>query len=97
VNLLGRYTKAPVEVTPYTVLYTDDLDVGEVLGATSATVDGDALLTVVYAIYTNDPTNGPFAKVMLSGGTLGTKYTVTVTSTTTDGRVMTDTFTVTIK
>ncbi|MEJ0004371.1 MAG: hypothetical protein WDN30_14085 [Pararobbsia sp.] len=96
-NLIGNFTKAPGETTPYTVLYSDDLEAGDTVNAAAATVDGDALLIIDYVIFTNDPTLGPFAKVMLSGGTSGTKYTVTVTSKSVAGRVMIDTFTVTIR
>jgi hypothetical protein len=97
VNKLGRFNLAPGESTPYTIFYSDDLDSGEVVNATTATANGDGLLTIVYAIYTNDTLMGPYAKVMVTGGTPGAAYTVTVTSTTTDGRKMIDTFTVTIK
>lgn len=97
-NLLGKFNKAPAEITPYSILYADDLDAGELLGSTSAAVEGDGALTVVYAFFTNDPSLGPFVKTMLAGGTLGQKYTVTVASAVVgDGRVMVDTFVITIK
>lgn len=123
-NVLGRIDKAPAEVRSYTILYGDDMDVGDTLTATAATVtfkpapvmdnwcagpppgEGGAPvpppvsaspMTVVYAVYTNDPVLGPFMKVMLSGGATGDTWIVTVTSTTHAGEVLVDTFIVKIK
>jgi hypothetical protein len=91
---------APTEETPYTIDYSDDLDTGDALKATSATVTGpDSALTLVYAVYTEDGTNH-FAKVMLSASPaalIGTTYTVAVTTLSVAGRSMSDTFTVKIK
>jgi len=122
-NLLGILDKAVAEITPYTILYREDMDQGDTLVATSATVTVnpggnptfvpykwfdaeppappptpvEPTLVVNYAIYTNDPTHGPFTKIMLSGGTLGMSYSVVVTSNTNDGRVMVDKFTIKIR
>lgn len=37
-NILGRIDKAPAEVTPYTVLYAQDMDAGDTLTAVEASV-----------------------------------------------------------
>ena len=79
-NILGRFSMTQGEETPFTIDYSDDLEAGDTLTASSAAVDGDGLLTAVYAIYTNGVT--PYTKVMLAlapAGVTGTKYNVTVT------------------
>jgi hypothetical protein len=98
--MLARYGMAPTEETPFTIDYSADLDTGDALNATRATVTGpDTALTVVYAVYTENGTNH-FSKVMLaasSAALVGSAYTVTVTTNTVAGRQMVDTFTVKIR
>jgi hypothetical protein len=99
-TMLARYSIAPTEETPYTIDYCDDLDTGDALSATSATIAGpDTAVQLVYAIYTENGTSH-FAKVMLaasSAAVVGNSYTITVTTLTAAGRTMVDTFTVKIK
>lgn len=94
-NLIGKQFLAPGETDSFTVDYSDDWESGDTITSTAATTDGDAMLTVVYAIYTNGVC--PYVKVMLTGGTPGTRYTVTVTTKTQGGRTLIDQFYVTVK
>jgi hypothetical protein len=96
-SMLGRYTKATGETLSYSIDYSADLDTGDTLTGTSAAVTGtDTVMTVVSAVYIENGTTH-ISKVKLAGGTVGVKYTVTVTTTTQAGAVFVDTFTVTIK
>lgn len=96
-SVLGRYIKQPAEVETYSISYSDDLTSDDSLVSTTAVVTGaDAALTIDFAVIIESPPDHR-ARVKLSGGTVGVKYKVTVTTTTADGRVMQDEFYVTIK
>ena len=97
-NMIGRQTKAPGEQISWTIDYAADLVAGDALTGTTATVSGpDAAFTIVYAIFTDDGATTHIAKVMTAGGTNGATYTVTVTTTTRNGEILQDAFTVKIK
>lgn len=90
-SLLGVFLKQPAEVESYTITYEDDLTAGDNVVSASVTV-APAGLTVQT---TN--VDDPQVRIWLAGGTNGTTYKVTVTTTTADGRVLQDEFKVKVK
>ncbi|RQS39778.1 hypothetical protein [Burkholderia sp. Bp8990] len=93
---LGRFTKASGETLSYKVDYSADLDVGDTLIGTAASVAGDGALTVLGAVFIETGAIH-MASIMLAGGTVGTSYTITVTTRTQSGEVFVDTFVVAVK
>ena len=88
---LGNFNKQPVEVKDYDIDYTEWLTQGDsVQGATVVVVPTGL---TVDSIFTSDKT----VKLWLSGGTTGTQYKLTVTTTTEDGRVKEDEFKVRVR
>lgn len=90
-GLLGQFKKQPDEALDYDVDYTEWFS-NRTDTPASFQVTADAGITVV-----GSQRNGNVVKVILSGGTAGTKYKVTVKLTTTAGLVKEADFTVTIK
>ena len=89
--ILGKFKKQPGEVLDYDVSYEDFFsNRNDTLN--NATVVADAGITV-----DSVDLNGELVKVVLSGGTNGVTYKVTVTMTTTIGIVKEDEFQVTVK
>lgn len=89
--ILGSYVKQPADVLDYDVDYTDFLNGEDTLSTKTVTVSPTGL-TVDSSVIAGDR-----VKVWLSGGTNGITYKVTVTATTTDGRVKQDEFKVKVK
>jgi hypothetical protein len=90
--ILGRFTKQPTEVLDYDVDFSEWFaDRTDTLG--SFTVSATAGITVV-----SSSNIGNVVKVVLSGGTNGTKYQVTVRVTTTPNAYVREAdFVVTVK
>ncbi len=89
--ILGSYIKQPADVLDYDIDYMDFLSDGDSISAKSVAVSPNGLTIDSSAIF------GTRVKVWLSGGTNGITYKVTVTATTTDGRVKQDEFKVKVK
>lgn len=90
--VVGTFKKQPVEVLDYDIDFTTFLDGIDTLLSAIATVEPTGSLTI-----DSVSANGDRVKVWLSGGTDGLSYKVTVTATTTDGRVKQDEFKVRVK
>lgn len=87
---LGIFTKQPVEVIDYDINYEDWLTAGDsVESVVVAAPDGITIES------TN--INSPRVKIWVSGGTNSVSYKVTVTITTSDGRVKQDEFHIKVK
>lgn len=92
-SVLGNFIKQPAEVETYSIDYSDDLTENDAV-ASAVTAVAPVGLTVDY---TQAIPLEARVRVKLSGGTVGTKYKVTITTTTDDGRVLQDEFIVRIK
>jgi hypothetical protein len=90
-TLLGRFTKQSTETLDYDVDFTDWFE-GRTSTPVSFTVTAEAGITVV-----SSARSGNVVKVVLSGGTNGGKYKITVRLTTSDNLVKEADFTVRIK
>lgn len=90
-GLIGKHTKQPDEALDYDVDFTEWFS-NRTDTPASFVVVADAGITVVGSERT-----GNVVKVILSGGTSGTKYKITVRLTTTAGLVKEADFTVTVK
>lgn len=90
-SLLGTFLKQPAEVESYTITYEDDLTTGDNVASSVVTVS-PAGLTIQ-----SSNVDDPRVRIWLAGGTNGTTYKVTVTTTTADGRVLQDEFKVKVK
>jgi hypothetical protein len=91
VAILGKFQKQPSEILDYDVDYTDWF---------SNRVDTPASFTTVLETgitLAGSSRTGNVVKLILSGGTAGTKYKATVRLTTTAGLVKEADFTVTVK
>lgn len=90
-TILGRFTKQPAEILDYDVdfsdWFTNRLDT-----LASFTVTADAGITVV-----GSTRSGNVVKVILSGGTSGTKYKIQIQLTTSAGMVKEADFVVAVK
>lgn len=95
-SIIGNYTKQAGEIESYSVDYSQDLDDGDSITGATATIDQDQKLTLVYCTFISVP-GDQRARVMLSQGTDGVKYKVTVTATTQQGRKFEDEFYVKIR
>jgi len=89
--LLGKFFKQTNEILDYDVDFTDWFS-NRTDTPTSFTVIAEAGITIVTSART-----GLIVKVLLSGGTTGTKYKVTVRLTSTAWLVKEADFTVTVK
>ena len=89
--VLGRFVKQPSEVLDYDVDFSDWFD-GRADTPSSHTVIAETGITVVGSSRT-----GNVVKVVLSGGTAGTKYKITVRLTTNTFLVKEAEFVVAIK
>lgn len=78
---IAKFTKQPVEVQDYDLDFTDYLDYhGDTAASHTAVADAGITLT-------DSDLLGKLVKVWVSGGTDGQSYKITVTLTTTGGRV----------
>lgn len=89
--MLGNFTKQPVDVVDYDIDYSEWLTAGDNVQSTDVTVSPSGL--TVDSVFVNDPR----LKIWVSGGTNGTTYKITATTTTADGRVKQDEFRVKVK
>lgn len=89
--ILGSYDKQPVEVETYTINYSLDLNQGDRVTGSVATVEPNGL-TVGIATIENSR-----VRIRVSGGTNNVRYKVTTTTETLEGRVMQDEFFVKVK
>jgi hypothetical protein len=90
-TILGRFSKQPSEILDYDVDFTDWF-VGRTDTPVSFVVVAEAGITVVSSARTGD-----VVKVLLSGGTTGIKYKITVRLTTAAGLVKEADFTVNVR
>lgn len=81
---LATFSKQPNERESYTITYEDALTDGDNVISATALVE-PAGLTIDGIVVTD-----PVVKFWASGGTVDTRYKVTITATTEDGRVMED-------
>ena len=89
--ILGKFTKQPNEVLDYDVDYTDWF-AARTDAPSTYTVLADAGITVVGSART-----GNIIKIILAGGTTGTKYKIQTRLTTTASLVKEAEFTVAVK
>lgn len=89
--ILGNFTKQPVDVLDYDVDYSEWLSDNDNVQSAEISVTPTGL--TVDSHFVNDPR----VKINLSGGTDGVTYKVTVTATTTDGRIKQDEFKIKVK
>ncbi len=90
--ILGNFTKQPVDVVDYDIDYSEWLTNGDNLQSATLGVE-PATSLVIDSVFVNDPR----IKIWVSGGTNGVTYKLTVTATTTDGRVKQDEFRIKVK
>ena len=90
-TILGIFTKQPAEKESYSIDFSDDLEQTDGIASATTAVD-PAGLTLVSSLLV-----GNRVKVTVLGGTVATKYKLTVTATTDDGRILQDEFVVKIK
>ncbi len=88
---LGNFNKQPAEVVDYDIDYSEWLTAGDNVQSAAVVVSPAGL--TVESVFVNDPR----VKLWLSGGTDGQRYKLTVTTTTADGRVKQDEFSVRVK
>lgn len=81
-SILARFPKQPVDVLDYDINFTEWLDdKQDTIASVVATVEPTGLILEDTAF------NGGIVKVFTSGGTSGVTYKISVTITTTGGRV----------
>lgn len=89
--MLGKFKKQPGETLDYPVSYSDFFSTRSD-SVTSVAVTAEAGITLV-----SQATDGQVCKVVLSGGTDGATYKVTLRMTTTTGIIKEDEFRVSVK
>lgn len=89
--ILATYTKQPADVLDYDVEYSDFMGGIDALSSKTVTATPTGINVDSSSIV------GTRVKVWLSGGTNGVTYKITVTATTSDGRVKQDEFKVKVK
>ena len=90
--LIGAHEKTPVEVKDYDILLGDWLTPGDNVRSVDVAIAPSGSLHVE-SLFINDPV----AKIWLAGGLDGQKYKLVATTTTDDGRIKQDVFTMKIK
>lgn len=90
-SILGRFSKQMAETESFTISYREDMAKGDGLLTVDFVVEPSGLTIVRSEVAALD------ARVWLSGGTVGSKYKITATASTGDGRVLQDEFFLTIK
>lgn len=90
-TVLGKFIKQPAEKESYSIEYADDLVDADAIASAVVTVEPVGL-TIVSSLVA-----GTRVKVLVSDGANGTRYKVTVTATTDDGRILQDEFVISIK
>jgi len=90
-SVLGTFIKQPAEKESYSIDYSQDLEGDDFIASAVATVS-DPALVVQSTICINT-----IVKVWITGGVAGTKYEVTITATTNDGRIIQDQFYIKLK
>lgn len=90
-SILGKFTKQPSEILDYDVDYTDWFSGRTDTPVSITTVIATGITEVSHVL------NGMVAKVILSGGTDGQTYKITVRLTTTNGIVREADFLVLVK
>lgn len=88
---LGNFTKKPIDRYDYDIDYSQWLTAGDNVESAGVSVTPNGL--TVESIFVNDPN----LKIWVSGGASGSKYNLTVTTTTADGRVKQNEFKITVK
>lgn len=89
--ILGNFTKQPIDVLDYDIDYSEWLTTNDNVENVNVTVEPSGL--TVGNTFINDPR----VKIYLSSGANGTTYKITITMTTTDGRVKQDEFKLKVK
>jgi hypothetical protein len=90
VSSLGREYKDPASTLKYTIDFSADLGTATISGASSVAESG---LTVSSTTVTTTTT----VTVLMTGGTVGETYRVTVTVTTSDGQTLVRSFWVAVR
>lgn len=93
--ILDNFNKQPADVLDYDVTYADWMATADYIAATATAVSptgtiGDLNIDAVTV-------NEPIVKIWVSAGRSGMTYKVTLTTTTTSGRVRQDEFKVRVK
>ncbi len=88
---LGNFSKQPVEAFDYDIDYSEWLTANDNVVSSQVTVAPTGL-TIDFVLIAD-----PRVKIFCSGGTDGTTYKITVTTTTDEGRVKQDEFKLKIK
>lgn len=88
----GTYLKQPADVMDYDLDYSEWLTPGDNVDSTVIDIAPSGALEAV-SVFVQDPR----IKLWLSGGTTGTTYKVTATTTTADGRIKQDEFRIKVK
>lgn len=89
--MLGSFTQQPAEKEAYTVNYALDLNQGDRVTNSVATVSPGGLTIVKTTVIDNS------VRILLAGGTHSVRYKITVTTDTAEGRVMQDEFMVKVR
>ena len=90
-SILATYIKQPGEKESYSIDYSANLEGDDFISFAITTVSDPALM-IQSTLCVNT-----IVKVWVLGGVVGTKYEVTVTTTTNDGRVLQDQFYIKVK
>jgi hypothetical protein len=90
-SILGTFIKQAAEKESYSIDYSADLEGDDFIASAVTTVSDSAL--IVQSTLCVDT----IVKVWIYGGVVGTKYEVTVTTTTNDGRILQDEFYIKLK
>jgi hypothetical protein len=91
VTVLATYNKQPAEKESYSIDYSDDLEADDFIAGATTTVS-DTALVISSTVCLNT-----IVKMWITSGMDGTKYKITVTSTTNAGRVLQDEFYIKVK
>jgi hypothetical protein len=93
-TVLATYTQNPGAKESYSIDYSDDLEEGDFISTLTppvVTVSDPALIADATVCVDT------IVKMWFQGGVVGTKYLITVTSTTNDGRILVDEFYIKVK
>ena len=93
---IGTFSKQPTDVLDYDVDYSEWLSASDELIAATVEIDQTAGAAKTLVLNGQEISSRGI-KLWLSGGADGDRYVVTVTSTTKEGRVKQDEFTMNIK
>lgn len=90
--MLGTKLKDPADVLDYDISYEDWITDDDTITTVATSVSPTGALAV-----DSVSVSSPDVKVWVSGGTAGSTYTVTVTASTSGGRIKEETFKIRVK